>query len=498
VAGQISDYKNDYLSGKLNKDLLFFKELFKNDVIFRVKEIESNNGTYIKSALIYMDGMTDSMQINEAIIKPLITVDTANMGMCGSIADFIGKQMLFARDVKKVNNIAEILQGILYGEAVLLIDGSKNALMMDVKGFRTRGIMEPQEERILQGPREGFEEAGLLNLAMLRRKLLTPDLCVEMLRLGRRTSTAVFVCYLGTLSDKKTVDLIKKRIEKIDIDGILDTNYIIEQIKDNKHSLFKTSGVTERPDVVAARLLEGRVAIVVDGTPMVATVPYLFCENFQSDEDYYQNFLLSSAERCLRYFCFALSISIPAVFIAVSTLHREFLPTQFAITVMQLRGGVPFTPTGECLVMILVFEILKEAGIRMSQNLGHALSIVGGLVVGQAAVEARIISSPILIVVALSGIAGLMLPRLKTAIFYLRIGLVILSATLGLYGYFAGIIFLAVYILSLSSFGVDYTLSLKRANLQSLKDTVFRASWKNMKKRPFFNHNLVRKGKNDK
>ena len=496
MSGQIADFKNDYLSGNLKADLSFFKDLFKNDIIFRVKEIEADNGTRVKCALIYMDGMTDSMQINEAIIRPIVTVNSEDIN--GDIADFIGKQMLFVRDVKEVNNIAEILQGILYGEAVLLIDSSTNALMMDVKGFRTRGIMEPQEERILQGPREGFEEAALLNLAMIRRKLLTPDLCVEMLRVGRRTSTAVFVCYLGTLANSKTVDLIKKRIGKIDIDGVLDTNYITEQIKDNKFSLFKTSGTTERPDVVAARLLEGRIAIVVDGTPMVATVPYLFCENFQSDEDYYQNFLLSSAERLLRYFCFALSISIPAVFIALSTLHRQLLPTSFAISVMQLRGGVPFTPLGECLIMILVFEILKEAGIRMSQNLGHALSIVGGLVVGQAAVEARIISSPILIVVALSGIAGLMLPRLKLAVFYLRIGFVLLSAVWGLYGYFAGVLFLLLYLFTLSSFGTDYTLSLKDASIQSLKDSVFRAPWDFMKKRPVFNHNLVRKGENKK
>ncbi|MBR4100073.1 MAG: spore germination protein [Clostridia bacterium] len=270
---------------------------------------------------------------------------------------------------------------------------------------------------------------------------------------------------------------------------------MIEQIRDRKRSFFKTSGSTERPDVVAARLLEGRIAIVVDGTPMVATVPYLFSENFQSDEDYYQSFLLSSAERLLRYFCFFLSISIPAVFIALSTFHRQLLPTPFAITVMQLRGGVPFTPVSECVVMILVFEILKEAGIRMSQNLGHALSIVGGLVVGQAAVEARIISSPILIAVALSGIAGLMLPRLKTAVFYLRIAFVFLSAILGLYGYFAGLVFLMLHIFSLSSFATDYTVSLKKANLQSLKDTVFRAPWGDMRHRPDFNRNLVRKGR---
>ncbi|MBQ4119163.1 MAG: spore germination protein [Clostridia bacterium] len=494
MSGQIADYKNCNLSGNLERDVALFKDIFKKDVILRVKEITARGEKTLECALVYMDGMTDSDQINEAIIRPLITVGMADMS--GDIADFVGKQMLFARDVKKISNIAEILQGVLYGEALLLINGSKNALMMDVKGFRTRGITEPMEERILQGPREGFEEAALLNLAMIRRKLLTPDLCIEMLRVGRRTSTAVFVCYLGTLADQKTVEKIKQKIGKINIDGILDTNYIVEQISGKRFSLFKRNGTTERPDIVAARLLEGRIAIVVDGTPMVVTIPYLFSENFQSDEDYYQNFLLSSAERCLRYFCFFLSISIPAVFIAISTFHRQLLPTSFAISVMQLRGGVPFTPVSECIIMILVFEILKEAGIRMSQNLGHALSIVGGLVVGQAAVEARIISSPILITVALSGIAGLMLPRLKTAVFYLRIAFVLLSAFLGLYGYIMGAMLLGIYILSIYSYSTDYTVSLKKASLQSLKDTLFRASWKNMKERPLFNRNISRQGKN--
>lgn len=492
MAGQIADYKNCVLSGNLKNDISFFKEIFKKDVILRVKEISARREVPFDCALIYMDGMTDSEQINAAVIRPLLTMDVPNES--GNITDYIEKQILFARDVKQKQNVAEMLEGMLYGEAVLLIDGSKTALMMDVKGFRTRGIAEPQEERILQGPREGFEEAALLNLAMIRRKLLTPDLCIEMLRVGRRTSTAVFVCYLGSLASSCTVEKIKSRIQKIDIDGILDSNYITEQIKDNKWSIFKTSGTTERPDIVAARLLEGRIAIVVDGTPMVVTVPYLFSENFQSDEDYYQSFLLASAERLLRYFCFFLSISIPAVFIAISTFHRELLPTPFVISVMQLRGGVPFTPMAECVIMILVFEILKEAGLRMSQNLGHALSIVGGLVVGQAAVEARIISSPILIAVALSGIAGLMLPRLKTAVFYCRIILVLLASALGLYGYFAGLIFLLLNIFSLSSFSVDYTVSLRKISGQTLKDTLFRSNWNFMKKRPLFNRNKVRKG----
>ena len=495
MAGQIADYSNEFLSGNLDRDLALFKEVFKKDVILRTKNIRVRNSVAFDCALVYMDGMVDSEQLNDAVIKPLITIDKENEKQ--SLADFIAEQVLFARDVKQVNNIAQILEGILYGEALVLIDGSKNALSVDVKGWRTRGITEPMDERILQGPREGFEEAALLNIAMLRRKLITPDLCVEMMRVGRRTDTMVFVCYLGSLANQKTVSEIKKRIKNIDIDGILDVNYITEQIRDNKNSLFKTSGTTERPDVVAAKLLEGRIAIVVDGTPVVATVPYLFSENFQSDEDYYQNFLLGSIGRMLRYLCFFITVSVPAVFVAISTFHRELLPTSFALSVMRLRAGVPFSPFVEALAMILVFQILKEAGVRTSQNLGHALSIVGGLVVGQAAVEARIISAPTLIVVALSGIAGLMLPRLKGAVFYLRLTFVILASLIGLYGFIIGITVLLLYIFSLESFGTDYTISLRQANLQSLKDTVWRAPWQYMKTRPLFNRNLVRKGEKE-
>lgn len=490
MAGQIADYSEVFLSGDISEDIKLFKEIFKKDVILRVKKLSVRNTVPFDCALVYMDGMVDSEQLNDAVIKPLITVDK-NIAK-QTVADFISEQILFARDVKKVNNVAKILEGILYGEALLLIDKSKVALSVDVKGWRTRGISEPMDERILSGPREGFEEAALLNIAMLRRKLITPDLCVEMQRVGRRTDTMVFVCYLGSLADEKIVKEIKKRISKIDIDGILDVNYITEQIRDNKNSLFKTSGTTERPDVVAGKLLEGRIAIIVDGTPVVATVPYLFSENFQSDEDYYQNYLYGSIGRMLRYLCFFITICVPAGFVAVSTFHKELLPTSFAISVMQLRAGVPFSPFLETLAMILVFEILKEAGVRTSQNLGHAISIVGGLVVGQAAVEARIIGAPTLIVVALSGIAGLMLPRLKSAVFYLRLLFVVISSVIGLFGLITGIGILLIYVLSLKSFGTDYTVSLTKANLQSIKDTIWRAPWQYMKKRPLFNRNLIR------
>ena len=388
----------------------------------------------------------------------------------------------------------DLLRGILYGDSVLLIEGSSEGLVMNTKGWRTRGVSEPKNETVLQGPREGFDEAAMLNLAQLRRKLLTPDLCIELTRVGRRTDTPVLICYLGSLASAELVRQVKQRLERIDIDGILDSNYLNELIRDRKYSLFKTCGSTERPDVVAAKLLEGRVAIMVDGTPSVLTVPYLFSENFQSDEDYYLSFWAASAGRIWRYACFFLTVSVPALYLALLLYHRRLLPTFFLLSASEARSGVPFSSLVECLALIVVLEILKETGARMPQNLGHTLSIVGGLVVGQAAVEARLVSAPMLIAVAVSGIAGLMIPRLRAAVFYLRLMMVALAAVAGLQGCFAGLTVILIRVYSLTSFGVSEAGASSGIGLQGVKDTVVRLPWGMMLQRPFFNQNLRRQG----
>ena len=493
MSGQSEDYSLVEISGELDKDIKLIKNIFKKEATLRMKKINARAENTVCAAF-YLDGMASTRLVNESVVKPLLLVN----GIGDSISQVLKEQVLFAGECKAVTSVADMLRAVLYGDTLLLISGSRDALVINTKGWRTRGISEPENERVLQGPREGFDEAALLNLAMVRRRLLTPDLCTEAVRIGRRTETYVFICYLGSLTDEKMLKELKRRLSLIDIDGILDSNYITEQIRDCPGSLFKTAGTTERPDVVAARLLEGRIAIITDGTPVAVTVPYLFSENFQSDEDYYLNYTVSSVGRILRYLCFFLAISIPAVFIAAAAYHRELLPTSLAISLMQLRGGVPFPALTECIMLIFIFEILKETGIRMAQSLGHALSIVGGLVVGQAAVEARIISAPVLIVVALSGIAGLTVPRLKGAVFYLRLILVVLSALFGLYGYITGIAAVIISILDLKSFGVSSTVSLSRLTAQSLKDSVVRAPWRRMIKRPLFNINSVRMKRKDK
>lgn len=493
MGSDIRDYKNIQLSGDIEKDTAVFREIFKNDVSIRFRKLRIRTNITAECMLIYFDGMVDSEQLNDGVIEPLLQSNTENDS--NSIAEYIETQLLCVRDARQESFIEKIIGGLLYGEAVLLVSDSKNALCIDIKGFKTRGIKEPDTERLLSGPHEGFEETAMLNIAMLRRKLQTPDLNIEMLRLGRRSNTMVFICYLGTLADKNYVLRLKKRIKKIDIDGILDTNYIAESISDNRYSLFKTVGKTERPDVAAARLLEGRIAVIADGTPVVLTLPYLFSENFQSDEDYYRNFYIASISRFLRYVSFFIAITLPGLFIALISHHHALLPTSLAIAVEKLRGGVPFLPITECLIMLLVFEILKETGLRMPQGLGHALSVVGGLVVGQAAVEARIISTPMLIVIALSAVSGLMVQRLSSAVVCIRFFLIILGEIFGLLGIFSGLCVILAHILSLSSLGVDYTVSLKSITLQSLKDSVVRLPWFYNLKRPLFNKNIKRQAK---
>ena len=490
MSGSVNDYQSTRLSGNIDTDIALFKSIFNRDAALRIREVLI--GKALRCCLVYIDGMVNSVGQGETVVEALVE---STLSQNGEIScDYIAKNILFANEVAETESLPDMLRAILYGDTLLIADKNTSALTINTKGWRTRGISEPDSERVLQGPREGFDEAAMFNLAMIRRKLLTPDLCIELMRIGRRSDTPVFICYLESLANPDTVKELKRRLEKIDIDGILDSNYIAENIRDNRHSLFKTTGATERPDVVAARLLEGRIALVVDGTPVVLTLPYLFSENFQSDEDYYINFTLASLARILRWFCFFVTISVPGVFVALVTHHFDLLPTHFALTVSRLRSGVPISSAVECLSLILAFEILKEAGLRMPQNLGHALSVVGGLVVGQAAVEAGIISAPMLIAVSFSAIAGLMVPRLMGAVFYWRLFMVVLCSVFGLYGYFAAASVFAARVFCIKSFGTDYTESFANPDFQTLKDTFFRASWRSMKTRPLFNKNKIRKG----
>ena len=466
------------------------RRLFEDVDILRVKYVDNVYNKALKYCILYCDGVVNSALINDSVIKPLILSQT-ELGE-GDLLDTVMKQVVQANEIEKTSDVRTLVEAISYGDTVLFADGQAGALVINTKYFQTRSIAEPDNEKNLSGPREGFNESIMTNLSLVRRKVLSADMKLRFMSFGQRTRTKACICYMDSLVDKKVLAELCRRLESIDMDAVLDTNYISELIKDNPWSPFRTTGDTERPDTVVAKIMEGRIAIFLDGSPMVLTVPYLFIENFQSSEDYYLNFFYSTFSRWLRIFGFLLTISVPGLYIAVGAFHHEMFPFHLFVNIAAERSSVPLPAAVEAFLMIILFDILREAGARMPSNVGQAMSIVGALVIGQAAVEAKLVAAPMIIVVALTGITSMLVPRLNAPAVYIRLTLLVLSSSFGFFGFILGMSILLMHIINLRSLGVPEVRLTGELRRQEMKDTVIRAPWWNMILRPTFAANRVR------
>jgi len=478
-----SDEGNEQtLSPSLERNIAVLKKLFKDDDTLKTRYIQNNHDKALRYYIAYFDGLVNSAIIDENVIKPLILSHAVKSG--DEQMQTIMDQVVYINETKTTNQWKEIIQSVTYGDTILLVEGSAEALILSTKGFQTRSVTEPEGEKILTGPREGFTESLMTNLSLVRRKLRTNQLKMKFQTLGERTGTSVCVCYIDSIVNQNVLKELHRRLNEIDIDGILDTNYITELIRDNPSSPFRSTGYTERPDVIVGKLLEGRIAIFVDGSPAVLTVPYLFTENFQSSEDYYLSFFYTSLARLLRIVGFILTIVVPGVYIAIVAYHQEMLPTSLLINIAVERQGVPLPAAVEGFIMLIVFDILRETGIRMPTNVGQALSIVGALVIGQAAVTAKLVAAPMIIVIALTGITGLLVPKMNAPIIYVRLILFFLSSTLGYLGLTVGLSVLLIHLLNLQSFGISQMTPTGKLKFQDVKDIVIRAPWWSMLTRP--------------
>jgi len=472
----------DSLSTSLEKNIKTLNAIFIDDDTIATRFITNCHNNTLQYCLVQNDGMVNAAIINENIIKPLMQSEV--LLNKGQQIDILIHQVILINQVKKTKEWQEIIESVTYGDTILFIDGEKEVLILNSKGFNLRGIAEPPSEKIISGPREGFCEALMINLSMVRRRLRTNELKIKFKSFGVRTHTQVCVCYIDSIVNINILDELYRRLDTIDIDGVLDANYITELIRDSKLSPFRAIGYTERPDVVVGKLLEGRIALFVDGSPVVLTLPYLFIENFQSNEDYYMSFYYSSFERVLRILSFILSITVPSFFIIVVAFHHEILPTTLLTNIAKERLGVPLPAGLEAVIMLIVFDILKETGIRMPSGIGQALSIVGALVIGQAAVEAKLVAAPMVIIIAVTAITGLLIPKMNAAIPYIRLGLLGLSSALGVVGLLLGLSGLMIHLLNLYSFGIRQLTPIDTLRYQEVKDTFIRGPWWKMLNRP--------------
>lgn len=477
------------LSSVLSENRGMLQRVFSGDGTFICRDFSSEKPGFASCFAVYFDGLVKNEIVFESVIRPVIEADIPVIS-----AEILSQRIVSNVDTQIISTAKECFDAMLMGDSVVFLEGCNQAVVASTKGFPVRTPQEPNAEKALLGPREGFTESVMMNVAMIHRRLKTVDFHAEPMSFGTRTQCKGFLCYLGSVTRPELLKEVKRRLSEIEIDGVLDANYIVEQISDHRGSLFRTIGVTERPDVVAGGLLEGRIALVLDGTPVVLEMPYIFAETFQVAEDYYQNFWFASIGRFLRIICYFLSIAVPGTFVSLVSFHQELLPTDLALSVAQARVGVPFPIAVECFFMIVIFEILREASQRLPDSIAQALSIVGAIVIGDAAVSARFIGSTTLIIVAFAGITGLISPRLENSVIVLRFAILFLGSVLGLYGVLFGFLTIVLYLMTMKSFNVPYLSYCFSPHIQDQKDILIRAPWWLMRTRPsFFSKDKIRR-----
>ncbi len=445
------------------------------DVITRKVSLGGKSDQFV--ALAYLDGMVDKNVLNQSILRPIMLkpVDDMKFHDMGP-GRYVREFMITANDVEEVDKFSDCINFILNGCTIVFIDGCEKALMCETRGWIQRSIDEPQNEAIAKGPHSGFNETLLTNVTLIRRYIKDPNLHFEPLTVGRASRTNVVVAFIDGISDNNIVEEVKRRLKGIDIDGVLDSSYIAEFISDSPLSPFATILSTERPDKVAANMLEGKVAIFVDGTPDVLMAPFLFMEFIQSPDDYYEDSMISSLVRILRMLALFTAVYLPGFYIAIVTFNQEMIPTTLTLSLMSGRFFVPFSPFAEILFMMILIEILREAGIHFPGTIGQTISIVGALVVGQSAVSAGLVSPFVVIVVSITTLASYSVPS-YTASYMMRFlpyPVLIVSALLGIYGFAWCLIAMMVHLASLESFGVPYLAPIAPFNLRDNQDTVLR------------------------
>ncbi len=443
-----------------------------NDMFGKSYDIVSQrfNTNQKEAMILFIDGLTNRNLIDRDIMYPL------------KDKSFDGDIGLAIKTVyKDVTAFDEVIKQLLEGFVILFYDKSDKAYSMELRQFDKRCVSSPEAETVIRGPREGFTESIQTNSSMIRRKLKNSKLVIESMTLGRQTNTLIGIVYIDGIVNQEVLTELKKRLAKINIDSVLETAQIEQLIIDKPMSTITGIGLTQKPDVVAARILEGRVAVLCDGTPHVLTIPELFQETMQAVVDYTSRTFYSSFIRILRLLALSLNIFLPGLAVAFIDYNPEMIPPNFLITFISATELTPMPDVAEVFFLMLMFELLKEAGLRMPKSIGSAVAIVGALIIGDTAVMANIVTAPIVIIIALTSVAGLVVPNLNEFCTLFRFTFFFLGASFGLIGISAGIIIMMTYAISRETFGIPFFSSISK---EDKKDTILRFPISTMKYRP--------------
>ena len=489
------------LNTALQENLTLIKHLLPSEDILQYAFSTANN---VNCAIIYADGMVNKQLLGDLVARPFshLTIkitkennttaqETAKTPKTHETHEKISQQIqqaLLFPELKDETDVEKLLKEILDGNSLLLVDGVDTGFIVGAKFLPVRAVMEPPTDVAIKGPREGFIEDVKTNMALVRKRLKTPDLRFETLRVGKRSDTAVVLCYLNGISDEKVKKEIAEKIEKMDIDNVPDSSYVAAMLAPRRRSLFHSVGTTEKPDIFTAKIAEGRVGILVDGSPIALTLPFLLTENLQSSEDYFISPFSATIFRFLRLLSLFIAIFLPAFYVSAQLFKMQLFPLGLMLTISSNVQELPFSPSIEMFVVLLLLEVLKEASIRMPKYVGMSLSVVGALVLGETAVSAGFLSTTSIIIVAFSGICLYTVPNFVETGSILRWLFLLAAGSLGPFGVVLLAAFILYYLITSDAFGSPLLAPFSPLVPHDLRDTIVKYDMHSLKKRPFLFH----------
>ena len=460
----------------LDKNLLYLKNIFSDSEDLTIREFNIQDK---KAAVVTIEGMIDKETLTSSVMMPILKDTSTHESTQEDQFRYIRDNILATSEQYEVKNFEEALNYMMSGFALIILDEVPSILALGLQGFKFRSISEPVAEVMQKGSREGFVETLKVNMTLIRRRIKNPQLKFESMTVGQISKTNVSLCYLKDTVSDKILDEIRKKIKNADLKYLLAAEYLATYLEeDDSFSVFSSVGFSERPDTVCGKISEGRVAILIDGVPSAIIVPYLFIEYFQTLDDYAVRPYFATLTRWLKYMAFIISTILPGMYVALGTFNPEVFPNKLINKIAVAIGDTPFPILLEAIIIHFVYEIMREAGLRLPRTLGHAVSIVGALVIGETAVEAGLIGAPTLMVVALTAISSYVIPNLYEAAAVLRCVFILIGGTFGIVGVMVLFSVVLLNICAKNNFGVPFFAPVTPFNLKGMRDVAVRASWK--------------------
>ena len=461
------------------------QQLYSGQEDFRLREIDCG----IKLKVVCLDTMCEDAKVSNFVLQPL-----AYLKKTKSLAE-VYDRLAVGAGVNQPPNFFAVVEDFTNGYTIVF-DEEDNCISVDTRTGVGRSVAEPPTSMVMRGPREGFTEDFKVNITLLRKRLKTPNFKIINLTVGKYTNTAVAVCYIDGVADHSIVNDIVQRLQSVTVDGVLDSSYLARYLDVNNTVMFRRVGATEKPDIAVGKMLEGRLAIVVDGSPMVLTVPYLFVEDMQSPGDYYENSTMTTLSRILRLISVLASVLLPSLYVCLQVYNYQIIPLRFLITVLNASEAIPFSPLTEMVLVLVIFDILREANLRMPSAVGISLSLVGAIVLGDAAVKAGLLGAPAVMIGALSGIGLFTLPDNTLILSLLRLVVTIIGGLMGLLGVIISTIALLVYLCSLQNYKTPFLAPFAPNIPSDRQDAIAQVPVPEMKRRPrsIPNENSQRRG----